>query len=331
MATGIDTRLAVDLDPDAVAVYKSVFPSATVLKTSVQEIFPGQGTEPQTQTERALADRVGRVDLLVGGPPCQGHSDLNNHTRRDDPRNGLYVAMARAALVLKPRAVIIENVPAVVHDAHDSIGRTTQILKGSGYTVAERVIRLLDVGVPQSRRRHVLLASRVETIDPQKVLDSIGNVTIRRTVRWAIGDLAGIPSTERRDEPATVSHTNRRRIRWLDLSGELDLPNRLRPACHRSSHSYKSMYGRLEWAAPAQTVTSGFGSMGQGRYVHPEAPRTLTPHEAARLQCIPDFVTFSQVEHRTSLSRLIGNAVPPFLSEALTTSLLVALNQGADA
>jgi DNA (cytosine-5)-methyltransferase 1 len=104
---------------------------------------------------------------------------------------------------------------------------------------------------------------------------------------------------------------------WLIEHDEHDLPNALRPPCHQSEHSYRSMYGRLRWDQPAQTVTTGFGSMGQGRFVHPATARTITAHEAARLQTIPDFFDFSLARTRGSLARLIGNAVPPGLPAAI--------------
>jgi DNA (cytosine-5)-methyltransferase 1 len=82
------------------------------------------------------------------------------------------------------------------------------------------------------------------------------------------------------------------------------------------------MYGRLLWDEPAQTITTGFGSMGQGRFVHPGRPRTLTPHEAARLQTFPDFFTFRKARTRHALARMIGNAVPPLLTVALGLAVM---------
>ena len=97
----------------------------------------------------------------------------------------------------------------------------------------------------------------------------------------------------------------------------------MRPDCHRlKEHSYKSVYGRMYWEQPAQTITSGFTSMGQGRFVHPKAKRTITPHEAARLQFIPDFFSFGDTIRRTSLAEIIGNAVPTKLTYVLALELL---------
>lgn len=125
------------------------------------------------------------------------------------------------------------------------------------------------------------------------------------------------------DSASRPNEVNAGRIAWLFSRGKYDLPNDRRPKCHQSGdHSYRSMYGRLRWDAPAQTVTSGFGSMGQGRYVHPKKRRTLTPHEAARLQCLPDFMAFEGVTRRTALAEMIGNVAPPLLAVALVEALV---------
>jgi DNA (cytosine-5)-methyltransferase 1 len=106
------------------------------------------------------------------------------------------------------------------------------------------------------------------------------------------------------------------------------LPNKLRPPCHRNKpdHRYKSMYGRLRWDQPAQTITTGFGSPGQGRYLHPDLPRTLTPHEAARVQFFPDWFDFGKAPSRSALAHCIGNAVPPKLGFAAARYLLALAN-----
>jgi DNA (cytosine-5)-methyltransferase 1 len=101
-----------------------------------------------------------------------------------------------------------------------------------------------------------------------------------RSVRWAIADLDRSGSDGLFDSASTPNEENGQRIAWLFQHRAYDLPNFLRPECHRSSHSYNSVYGRLRWDEPAQTVTTGFGCIGQGRYVHPGRRRTITPHVA---------------------------------------------------
>jgi DNA (cytosine-5)-methyltransferase 1 len=328
LGLGIDVRLAVDFDETATEVYRSNLPTADVRCCSVEALFTGDPGTALTASERALAERIGRVHLLLGGPPCQGHSDLNNHTRRFDPRNLLYLRMARATEVLKPDVVLIENVPMVTHDTEKVVETTLAHLQAFGYVVGDAVVDLARLGAPQRRRRHVVLASWDRRVDVAATLATAGPrcaIHTTRTVHWAISDLVGASSTNAFDSPPSPNAENLKRIAWLFDHGQHDLPNDLRPACHQSEHSYKAMYGRLKWDSPAQTVTTGFGSMGQGRYVHPAERRTITPHEAARLQLIPDFWSFSRAPKRGQLATLIGNAVPPVLASSLLEPVMRSL------
>ena len=326
-------RLAVDSWRPAVDVYKSNFEADHFRTAPVEELFDAElGSRRLTRTERALRDSVGPVDLLVGGPPCQGYSDLNNHSRRQDPRNRLYARMARAAEVLAPKAIVIENVPAVIHDDEDVVAVTSSALEGAGYDVAGRVFDMSVLRLPQTRNRHLLLGVQRGLGRARTVLDAIApSCPIHRpkTVRWAIGDLVELAPKDLFDQPSRSSPENLARIRWLMTHDAFDLPNRLRPSCHWGDHSYKAMYGRLRWDEPAQTITTGFGSMGQGRYVHPSASRTITPHEAARLQSFPDSFSFAAAPNRGALAQLIGNAVPPLFATTVTTSMLAALFPGS--
>lgn len=274
-----------------------------------------------TATERRILGPAKCPDILVAGPPCQGHSTLNNHTRHDDPRNDLYLAVVRAAELLTPAVVIIENVRGVGRDKRNSVERSRQGLARLGYSISEHRIDLSTIGVPQRRVRHVLVATgRPFSWSPPSTVSPM------RTVGWAIDDLLESDGATPYDSASTASSANQARMRWLLENDEYDLPNHRRPRCHHSAHSYISMYGRLRWDEPAQTITSGYGSMGQGRFVHPLRERTLTPHEAARLQFLPDFLHVSRAPGRGAWATMIGNAVPPMLTIALTQALI---RQGA--
>ncbi|MEV0318861.1 DNA mismatch endonuclease Vsr [Streptomyces sp. NPDC050658] len=326
---GTTIALAVEYDQSAADVYALNFPDADLRQEDVSGLFDGELKTRPTRTERALAQTLGHVDVLVAGPPCQGHSNLNNHTRRQDPRNALYLRAVRAVEILKPTFVLIENVPAVQHDKGKVLDKAVDALEMSGYTVAGAVLDFVRFGVPQRRRRHILLAVRGQQVDPKVLLETRSPCDDHdeRSVKWAIGDLLGVIAETGPDSPSKPTAENQARMDWLHAEqGRVDLPNSMRPTCHRDkAHTYKSMYGRLSWGQPAQTMTSGFGSMGQGRFVHPGLPRTLTPHEAARLQTLPDFYDLDTSKKRGAWAKVIGNAVPPLLGVHLIEPLLCAL------
>lgn len=323
----VDVRLAVDFEAMATAVYTANFPRARVETQPVEAFFDGRLGEPFTLVEHRMRSLAGSIDILVGGPPCQGHSNLNNRTRRVDEKNALYLRMARAAEVLRPSLILIENVPSVVRDRHDGEGvvdRTERHLQSLGYRTAQKVVSMAELGVAQTRRRHLLIATELHGPDPHRVIADATEGRIERDLEWAIGDLTEAPQVgllDRRPQPTTA---NLARMEYLLANDLYDLPNDRRPECHRGDHTYRSMYGRLRWDRPAQTITSGYGSIGQGRYMHPDQPRALTAHEAARIQGFPDYFDFSACPTRSALATMIGNAVPPQLGRAITSSYLAA-------
>jgi DNA (cytosine-5)-methyltransferase 1 len=317
--------LAIDNDRRAVAVFQDNFPDAGCVPDDVCDWFAPAFDARLTTAEREARARAGTgVDFLVGGPPCQGNSNLNNHTRRNDPRNALYSRMARAARVLEPRIVVIENVPRVVNDyggvveaTREALEREGEALGREGYRVAYSTLKLCHMGLPQLRERHILIAIRDGEYSPEAILETLREDHGHgiRDLEWAIVDLVDIPAESGFDLASNPSQDNAERIRYLFAHDEYELPNHWRPPCHQNdSHTYTSIYGRLRWNQPAQTITTGFNSMGQGRNVHPARPRTITPHEAARLQFLPDFFSFEAVNTRGAWAQLIGNAVPPLLT-----------------
>lgn len=321
LGLALDPVLAVDVDPTALAVLEANFPSIDTRRADVGDLFGLEPEEGFSDGQRCLREEIGEVDLLMGGPPCQGHSNLNNHTRREDPKNALFFAMARAAELLRPSHIIVENVRDIVHDRDDVFDRTRERLDQLGYSVDVGVARAELMGVPQRRHRMFLVASREKSVEFQEMV--VPFEVVPRSFDWACADLEGQESRDGAfDTASRPTSTTRMRIDWLFENDENELPNRLRPPCHQGGdHTYLSVYGRIRPDEPAQTITTGFTYMGQGRFVHPRRPRTLTPHEAARLQFIPDRFTFGELS-RGAYKSLIGNAVPPKLTYVLALQLL---------
>ena len=272
------------------------------------------------------------LDFLIGGPPCQGHSNLNNKSRRMDERNLLALKMARAAEILEPRFVIVENVPTMANDHHRTGDRLLALLdscNGAGYETLQVTLHAENFGVAQTRHRSFILgwSRRLRGINRSTVQSALlGQQTRARPVEWALTGL--VVSNDQRDtfnSPPSVLEDTRRRIQILVETGATELPNEHRPDCHRTkAHSYVSVYGRMRKLKPAPTITTGFSTMGRGRFVHPYLPRLITPHEAARIQFFPDYFQFAS-RHRTELARAIGNAVPSKLGFVTALALLAQL------
>lgn len=321
-AVGMDCKFdfACEMDPVKASVFSANLNPSEMHKGEIENLVDGKVGAVATISERALQRRLGPIDVLLGGPPCQGHSDLNNHTRRDDARNGLISRMVRFAELIEPEMVVIENVEGVRHDRHRAASRAADDLRTLGYHVEELQVSCVRLGVPQSRRRYMLVATKQPTgmaIAEFAMLD-----IAPRSVGWAIEDLLDVDTNGVFDTSARHAPVNERRIRYLFEHDLHTLPDSERPECHRlKKHSYNGVYGRMYWDQPAPTITTGFGSTGQGRFVHPMRPRTLTPHEAARLQTYPDFFEFGD-SGRTQLQKMIGNSVPPLAMAALATALL---------
>jgi len=305
-------------DRNANQIFKHNFNPIQSLNQDIAELIDGSiDYHGITNNEKIFLENYPHSigpELLIGGPPCQGHSDLNNHSRRSDPRNNLYLRMIRAAKLLRPTGIVIENVPTVIHSKERVVQRARDKLCQMGYHPQEAILWANDFGVPQKRKRHFLIASMVK--EPNfSILDSV-RMNKSRTLDWAISDLiAQYDDNDTFNSSSRPSAENQRRMNWLLDNDEYDLPNEERPKCHQNGHNYPAVYGRLRSDRPTDTITAGFGSTGQGRFMHPSATpgRTLTPHEAARVQTFPDWFDFGN-HRRGTLSKTIGNAVPPLLA-----------------
>jgi DNA (cytosine-5)-methyltransferase 1 len=299
---------AADLDEAAVQVYNGNFRGSTGAVEGLDERLGLDLRAPVSDKERVWAAGIGPVDLLVGGPPCQGHSNLNNHTRRADEKNQLYGLMGRAALLLNPDVVVVENVQGVHHDRAGILQTTRDFLAGElEYKVSVHTLRGGLVGVPQARARVFMVATR-RSFSWDALLDRQPKQV--RSFMWACEDLQDVKEGDF-DQPGRRSPVTQARIDYL-FDRDLDnLPNSERPPCHRDkAHTYNAVYGRLRPNEPTPTITTGFQVMGQGRFVHPSRRRTLTPHEGARLQFFPDWFSFGEPRLRKEYGRMIGNAVP---------------------
>jgi DNA (cytosine-5)-methyltransferase 1 len=314
---------AVEIDPAAARTYKRHF-GCPVFDGPIEDV-----------------ERFEPADVIIGGPPCQGFSPLGRD--RDDASrrqlNELWRHYLRAVTQLRPRAFLVENVPEFQRSAQFatllSMMASDRVLRG--YRYAYGVLNAAEYGVPQRRKRGLLLAVRdIAEVPwpppPTHGPDSAAGTPLV-TVRDAIADLPRYPAgTEllvgaggqdlhfgRTARPASLA-----RYRAIPEGGNrFDLArNRpdLLPRCWAQKPTGTAdVMGRMWWDRPSLTIRTEFFKPEKGRYLHPEADRPITHREAARLQSFPD--TFEFEGGKTEIARQIGNAVPPLLGAALARHL----------
>lgn len=315
---GVDVRLGVDLDP--ACEYPFSFNNQTrFLRKSVQDLDPAFLS---AEWQNAC------YSLLAGCAPCQPFSLYSQgKTDETDGRWNLLAEFQRLVLRTKPTLITMENVPRL---AKQDIFRVfVNALKGAGYYVCFQVAKASDYGVPQQRERLVLLGSKLGPVELIPPTHSKNPRTVRKAIAWLPPLKAGdCHSRDPLHQTSTLSPTNLLRIRASKPGGTWrDWQTDLVAACHRkrSGKTYPSVYGRMLWDEPAPTVTTQFFGFGNGRFGHPEQDRALSLREGAIIQSFPKsyrFVKPGEPIHFKILGRLIGNAVPVKLGEAIGRSLV---------
>jgi DNA (cytosine-5)-methyltransferase 1 len=308
---------AIDNDPLSVETYRANHPEVRVFETDIQDITVGS-------FKRRVGLRKGDLDLLAGCPPCQGFSTLrtlNGAVGVEDPRNDLLLEFQRFVEDLRPKAVMMENVPGLERDRR--FKEFCKWMEWRGYIGEYRVLNAADYGVPQRRRRLIYLAGLGQPIP------FAPSSSIRRTVRDAISALPppGASGDPVHDIPERRSEKVRELIKRIPKNGgsRSDLPNDEQLECHRKCNGFHDIYGRMAWDDVAPTITSGCFNPSKGRFLHPAQDRTITMREAALLQGFPRRYKFPTVQQKSAIALMVGNALPPPFIAAHARSIRAAL------
>ncbi|HDR1048088.1 TPA: DNA (cytosine-5-)-methyltransferase [Pasteurella multocida] len=278
--------------------------------------------------------KKGCIKLLAGCAPCQPFSKYNQgRDTRNDKKWPLLYAFARIIKESIPDLITMENVPEVVRHQvyHDFVAELEQL----GYFIWAGTIKCVDYGLPQQRKRHVLLASKFGEIG---LIPPTHNKDSWITVKKAIGHLPPISAGEtckkdRLHRAMALSEINLQRIKHSKQGGSWkDWPEELRAECHKkaSGASYPAVYGRMSWEQPSPTITTLCYGYGNGRFGHPEQDRAISLREAAIFQAFPENYQFCDPEHPillTKVGKMIGNAVPVTLGEIIGKSFIAHLEQ----
>ena len=321
---------AAEIDPDACRTYEGLI-GVRPLRVDLSRLPPERAAE-------LWGVRPGEVDVLIGTPPCQGFTRLRNGVGEGDPRNRLVLTFLDYVSHFRPRFLFFENVPGLARLPHGKAFHSAlrEGLFRLGYRLEEREVDAADYGVPQHRRRLIVLGARGDMAlppfpepthgDPDSLLVRAGLRLPWPTVREAIGHLPPLRAGE--GDPEDPMHraprVGERVLRFLarvpkDGGSRTEVPEEEWLPCHLGHDGHRDTYGRLAWDHPSGVITSGCCNVSKGRFAHPEQDRAITPREAALLQGFPPDAFFHG--SLASVQRQIGNAVPPPLAEAFARAI----------
>lgn len=294
---GLETIACVDNDPESCKTLRFNRPKWNVFEGDIREYAP-----------------KGSFDLVVGGPPCQGFSTAGKGNP-DDPRNFLWREYFRIVENVRPLALLLENVAGMANkkNAHH-LNEFIEHLKTLGYKVAYGIVDAADFGVPQHRKRLIVLAGLGWQPQLPQPKSNTKKITTKQAIRDLVKNPKGICNHDPNDHAPHVVE------RWMNLEeGEVD-PNYRR--------------ARLYSDRPSSTIRAGGGHGPRGDHlggfhppIHYQLPRQLTVREAARIQSFPDSWVFQG--SKTAQGRQVGNAVPPLLAQAIGESLIEGLKRAA--
>jgi DNA (cytosine-5)-methyltransferase 1 len=318
---GFDVRAAVEVDATAAKTYRKNHPQTKLIERDICQVSA-------TELRELCGDEP--IALLAGCAPCQGFCSLTVKNRREDPRNELVLRMATLIEGLKPTAVMMENVPGLENRGARIFGEFVARLRALGYQPKWQVLQMADYGVPQSRRRLVLLAGQGFEIPFPIATHSKNPPPKSKLKKWlTLRDVIA-----QQPKPITMSKARKnggpRKYEWHvvrdlqpQVAARLDaaIPGKtwlaseesIRPECHRNGYEgFTNTYGRMSWSQTPVTMTGGCTTPCKGRFGHPnkKSRTTISVREAALIQSFPRGYKF-ETDHMEVVCDMIGNAVPP--------------------
>ncbi|NGP89189.1 DNA cytosine methyltransferase [Fodinibius halophilus] len=314
---GFDVKVAIENNEYAIKTFKKNHGDCEVISEDIRKISP-------EEVQEYLGDNI--LHLLAGCPPCQGFSSirkLNKKRSRKDPRNALVDEYLRFVEGIKPLTIMMENVPGL--ESYYKFDDLIRGLKKLDYKLDYRVVNVKNYGVPQSRRRLVLVGSLLGDIE---VAEETGEA---KTVRETFDEIESFEETTDPLHKITVNHTKRIQKLISEVphnGGSLSDVDPEYLSCHQKENvGFNDVYGRLRWDDYSTTITGGCLNPSKGRFLHPEEDRVITPREASLLQTFPKDYKFSTDMPKNALASMIGNALPPKFSYIQSNNIKEHLNQ----
>lgn len=334
---GFTVCAAVEIEPHASATYQANHAGTVLFQRDIRKI---------TGDELISTSPTGKIDLIAACPPCQGFCTLTAKYQREDVRNELIFDFVRLVKEIKPQSIMMENVPGLANGKGKLVFNAAMYdLRTAGYNLTYDVLEVANYGVPQNRRRLVVLGSLSKNLSiplpsharvPKEgqhpwatVRDAIAQVEKPKTMKKStdIGGNARSNWNVVRD----MSEINKARLRAIRAGqSRSKIPMELRPECHKKSDvGFSNVYGRMVWDAPSPTITGGCTTLSKGRFGHPSQLRTISVYEAALLQTFPADYKFD-TKLMDKVCNIIGNALPPLFAEKMAIECFKSISCQAE-
>jgi DNA (cytosine-5)-methyltransferase 1 len=317
---GFKMLAAVENDGDAAGSYGANHPDVKLLDEDIT------GVDPADLVNELKIER-GDLDLLNACPPCQGFSTLGSG-RADDPRNDLIGEVWRFVSAFRPRAIVVENVPGIRRDAR--LVHLLRQARGAGYTARGYTLEASRFGVPQRRRRHLVIAVRRPSRRLPAELTDLFHGELPQApfpVQSVFDIAAGIdPDSDPHHIARTLQRKTAARVQAIPPGGgRFDLPPDKQLACHAKLEQRHATgpYGRMKSDQPSPTLTTRCTTVSCGSFTHPTEHRGITLREAALIQTFP--LGYAFIGGYDSIERQIGNALPARLAEYAGRAVLALL------
>ncbi len=310
---GMIVLAGIDCDSNAGATFQLNFPKAKFLNEDISKLY-------SPSLKHLIPEKRNFPLLFSACAPCQPFTKQNTTKPEEDKRKTLIDHLHRFINAYIPEYFFLENVPGLQNISEDEgpLARLIKLLNKRGYKLKKRIIKSQDYGVPQYRRRLVLIASKSAEIDFPRITHGPNADENYSSVWNWIGDLPRIKAGKEHPEiknhrAAQLSDTNLKRIKATPIGGNrAGWPKKLWLNCHKEYSGHTDVYGRMLKDKPASALTTRCISLSNGRYGHPTQNRAISVREAARLQTFPD--DFAFVGSLNSMASQIGNAVPALLA-----------------
>lgn len=329
---GLNVLSAVEINNHAADTYQANHSEVKLLRKDVRTL---SGSD-------LVIDKLQQIAVFAGCPPCQGFSTLTAKYKKDDPRNDLIMEFIRLVKEIMPLSIMMENVPGMMTKGKQYLEKAIEALKDLGYVINMGILQVADYGVPQQRRRFVLLAglgfeiplplptharNGKNGLSPWNTIDTELNSISSEPVDMEFACQNGGPLKFNWHVTRKMSPKNVERMNHIKPGlSRSSIPLHARPKCHtKSDKGFGNTYGRMSWNLPSPTITAGCTTLSKGRFGHPDKNRTISVKEASLLQTFPMDYIFA-TPYMDHVCQIIGNALPCKFAETIAKQCITYLS-----